>query len=66
MKQGRVIVSENKPMIFVFMLAVYLFVTGCTSTIAGVREDVSKPFKFVGKLGDKIAPCKTEECKKDE
>lgn len=53
-------------MIFVFMLAVYLFITGCTSTIAGVREDVSKPFKFVGKLGDKIAPCKTEECKKDE
>ena len=58
--------NENRPMIVVFMLAVYLFVTGCASTINGVREDVSRPFKWVGKVGDKIAPCKTEECKKDE
>lgn len=50
--------NENRPLIFVFMLAVYLFVTGCSSTIAGVREDVSKPFKWVGSVGDKIAPCK--------
>lgn len=49
-----------------FMVVSYVFLTGCTSTIAGVREDVSKPFKWVGKVGDKIAPCKTEECKKDE
>lgn len=58
--------NENRPMIFVFVLAVYLFVTGCASTINGVREDVSRPFKWVGKVGDKIAPCKDEECKKDE
>jgi predicted small secreted protein len=49
-----------------FMVVSYVFLTGCTSTIAGVREDVSKPFKWVGSVGDKIAPCKTEECKKDE
>lgn len=41
-------------------------ISGCANTINGVREDVSKPFKWVGSVGDKIAPCKTEECKKDE
>jgi hypothetical protein len=50
--------ETSKPMILVFMLSVYLFLTGCTSTINGVREDVSKPFIWVGKVGDKIAPCK--------
>ena len=43
-----------------------LLISGCANTINGVREDVSKPFKWVGNVGDKIAPCKTEECKKDE
>ena len=49
-----------------FAAVVYVFLTGCTSTIEGMREDVSKPFIWVGKVGDKIAPCKAEECKKDE
>jgi hypothetical protein len=47
---------------------VFLFLTGC-ATVDGVREDISKPFKFVGKLGDKIAPChetKNDKCAKDE
>lgn len=45
---------------------VFNLISGCANTIQGVREDVSKPLKWVGNVGDKIAPCKTEECKKDE
>lgn len=51
-----------------FMVVSYVFLTGC-ATVDGVREDVSKPFKFVGKLGEKIAPChetKNDKCVKDE
>lgn len=41
----------------VLFAIVFLFLTGC-ATVDGVREDVSKPFKWVGKVGDKIAPCR--------
>ena len=55
-----------RPMLLIFMVSSFLLIAGCANTINGVREDVSKPFKWVGNVGDKIAPCKTEECKKDE
>lgn len=59
----------NKTIAVMFMTVSYIFLTGCASTIAGVREDVSKPFKWVGSVGDKIAPChqtKNNKCVKDE
>lgn len=59
--------QNNKPLFFVFMLAAYLLVTGC-STVDGIREDVSKPFTAIGKVGDWIKPChevKKETCKKE-
>jgi len=43
-----------------------LLVSGCASTLNGMREDVSRPLKWIGSVGDKIAPCQTEECEKDE
>jgi predicted small secreted protein len=62
MKQRRLMVSENKPMILVFMLAVYLFITGC-ATVDGMRTDVATG---VTKVADWIKPCENTECKKDE
>ena len=61
MKQRRLIVSENKPMILVFMLAVYLFITGC-ATVDGMRTDVATG---VTKVADWIKPCQTDDCKKE-
>ena len=52
----------NKPILFI--IVAYVFLTGCTSTVTGMRQDIAKPFKWAGKLGDKIDPCKTEECNK--
>lgn len=60
--------ESNKHLVVVFMLGIYILLTGC-ATVDGVREDVSKPFKWVGKVGDKIAPCKetnNDKCVKDE
>lgn len=57
--------TNFRPFIFVFILATFIFLTGC-STWQGIREDVSKPFVAVGELGKKIAPCKTETCKNPE
>lgn len=54
--------NENRPMIFVFMLAVYLFITGC-ATVDGMRTDVATG---VTKVADWIKPCENQECKKDE
>lgn len=59
----------NKTIAVMFMVVSYIFLTGCASTIEGVREDVSKPFKWVGKVGERIAPChetKNDKCVKDE
>lgn len=58
----------SKIVAIMFMVTSYVFLTGC-ATVDGVREDVSKPFKWVGKVGDKIAPChetKNNKCEKDE
>ena len=58
----------NKTIAVMFMVVSYMFLTGC-ATVDGVREDVSKPFKWVGKVGEKIAPChetKNDKCVKDE
>jgi len=31
-----------------------LLVSGCASTLNGMREDVSRPLKWIGSVGDKI------------
>jgi predicted small secreted protein len=43
----------NKPILFMMIVA-YVFLTGCANTLTGMREDIAKPFVYMGKVGEKI------------
>ena len=44
-----------KMMMLSFMVVSYLFLTGCANTVSGIRQDIAKPFTYMGKVGDRIA-----------
>jgi len=44
----------NKPILFMMIVA-YVFLTGCANTLTGMREDIAKPFVYMGKVGERIA-----------
>ena len=54
----------NKPILF--MIVAYVFLTGCANTVSGMREDISKPFVYMGKVGERIAgkPVQEEKVEK--
>jgi predicted small secreted protein len=39
---------------FLSLMLVCVFITGCANTLNGMREDVAKPFVYMGKVGEKI------------
>ena len=50
-----------KPLLF--LIVSYVFLTGCANTLTGMREDISKPFVYMGKVGERIAGKPVEEQK---
>ncbi len=51
----------NKSLLFIIVS--YVFLTGCANTLTGMREDISKPFVYMGKVGERIAGKPVEETK---
>jgi predicted small secreted protein len=51
----------NKPLLF--MIVAYTFLTGCANTVSGMRQDIAKPFTYMGKVGDRIAGKPADEAK---